>query len=89
MRDVRRHFRPHAPDWLLEGGEKIPVRGGTLEVVWTPGHSPGHVCLYSPEQRYLISGDHILESITPNIGWHPGTDMLAQYLDSLAAAASV
>lgn len=83
MRDIRRNFRPHAPDWLLDGGEKIPVRGGTLEVVWTPGHSPGHVCLYSPEHRYLISGDHILEYITPNIGWHPGTDMLAQYLDSL------
>jgi len=83
MRDIRRHFHPHAPDWLLEGGEKIPVRGGTLEVVWTPGHSPGHVCLYSPEHRYLISGDHILEFITPNIGWHPGADMLAQYLESL------
>jgi glyoxylase-like metal-dependent hydrolase (beta-lactamase superfamily II) len=84
MREVRRQFRPHAPDWLLEGGENIAVRGGTLQVVWTPGHSPGHVCLYSPEHRYLISGDHILEFITPNIGWHPGTDMLAQYLHSLA-----
>jgi glyoxylase-like metal-dependent hydrolase (beta-lactamase superfamily II) len=83
MRDIRRHFHPHAPDWLLEGGENIPVRGGTLEVVWTPGHSPGHVCLYSQEHRYLISGDHILEFITPNIGWQPGADMLAQYLESL------
>ena len=85
LRDVRRHFREHSPDWQLEGGEKIPVRGGSLEVLWTPGHSPGHVCLYSPEQRYLISGDHLLEFITPNIGWHPDSDMLAQYLDSLAA----
>lgn len=83
LRDVRRHFREHKPDWLLEGGERIPVRGGTLEAVWTPGHSPGHVCLYSPEHRYLISGDHLLQFITPNIGWHPGLDMLAQYLDSL------
>jgi len=83
LRDIRRAFRPHAPDILLNGGEKIPIRGGTLEVVWTPGHSPGHVCLYSPEHRYLISGDHILEFITPNIGWHPGTDMLADYLESL------
>ncbi|HTS76877.1 MAG TPA: MBL fold metallo-hydrolase [Bryobacteraceae bacterium] len=81
--DVRRHFREHAPDWNLEGGERIPVRGGTLEVVWTPGHSPGHICLYSPEHRYLISGDHLLEFITPNIGWHPGEDMLANYLESL------
>lgn len=83
LRDVRRHFREHTPDWLLEGGEKIPVRGGTIQVVWTPGHSPGHVCLYSPEHRYLISGDHILQFITPNIGWHPDTDMLAAYLESL------
>jgi glyoxylase-like metal-dependent hydrolase (beta-lactamase superfamily II) len=83
LRDVRKHFREHKPDWLLEGGERIPVRGGTLEAVWTPGHSPGHVCLYSPDHRYLISGDHLLQFITPNIGWHPGTDMLAQYLDSL------
>jgi len=83
LRDVRRHFREHKPDWLLEGGERIPVRGGTLEAVWTPGHSPGHVCLYSPEHRYLISGDHLLQFITPNIGWHPGSDMLAQYLESL------
>lgn len=84
LRDIRRHFREHSPDWLLEGGEHIAIRGGTLEVLWTPGHSPGHICLYSPEHRYLISGDHLLQFITPNIGWHPDTDMLAQYLDSLA-----
>ena len=83
LRDIRRAFRPHAPDTLLEGGEKIRIRGGTLEVIWTPGHSPGHICLYSPEHRYLISGDHLLEFITPNIGWHPDKDMLAQYLESL------
>jgi glyoxylase-like metal-dependent hydrolase (beta-lactamase superfamily II) len=84
MRDVRRQFRPHQPHWILEGGERIPVRGGSLQAIWTPGHSPGHVCLYSPEHRYLISGDHILEFITPNIGWHPDKDMLAEYLSSLA-----
>jgi glyoxylase-like metal-dependent hydrolase (beta-lactamase superfamily II) len=84
MRDVRRLFKPHQPHWILEGGESIPVRGGALQAIWTPGHSPGHLCLYSPEHRYLISGDHILEFITPNIGWHPDKDMLAEYLKSLA-----
>ena len=83
MREIRKQYHAHEPDWILEGGEQIPVRGGTLAVVWTPGHSPGHVCLYSREHRYLISGDHILEFITPNIGWHPNQDMLAQYLNSL------
>ncbi len=83
MRDVRRNFRRYEPDWILEGGEQIPIRGGTLEAVWTPGHSPGHLCLYSPEHRYLISGDHLLQFITPNIAWHPDQDMLALYLASL------
>jgi len=83
LRDVRRKYRTHEPGLVLEGGERIPILGGTLEAIWTPGHSPGHVCLYSPEHRYLISGDHILEFITPNIGWHPDEDMLAKYLDSL------
>ena len=83
LRDIRRNFREHAPDWLLEGGEEIVVGGGTLQVLWMPGHSPGHICLYSPEHRYLISGDHLLQFITPNIGWHPDADMLAKYLESL------
>ena len=83
MRGNRPAFRTHDPHQVLDGGETIPIRGGTLEAIWTPGHTPGHVCLYSPETRTLISGDHVLQKITPNIAWHPGEDMLAQYLESL------
>ena len=83
MRENRRSFPARQPDWPLKGGERIAIRGGTLEVVWTPGHSAGHICLYSPEHRYLIAGDHILEFITPNVGWRPDGDMLGQFLDSL------
>jgi glyoxylase-like metal-dependent hydrolase (beta-lactamase superfamily II) len=83
LRGNRPAFRPHHPDQLLEGGETLAIRGGTLRVIWTPGHTPGHVCLYSPETRTLISGDHVLQKITPNIAWHPDQDMLAQYLASL------
>jgi len=83
FRGARRGATPLTPAWDLEGGERIAVRHGTLEVVWTPGHSAGHICLYSPEHRYLISGDHILENITPNVGWRTGHDMLAQFLDSI------
>lgn len=84
LKDARRGFAAHTPDWELEGGERLNVKGGTLEVVWTPGHSSGHVCLFSPEHRFLISGDHLLEKISPNVGWRPQHDMLGQYLDSLA-----
>jgi glyoxylase-like metal-dependent hydrolase (beta-lactamase superfamily II) len=83
LRGNRPAFRAHHPQQILEGGETLPVRDGTLEVIWTPGHTPGHVCLYSPERRILISGDHVLEKITPNIAWHPKQDMLAKYLVSL------
>jgi glyoxylase-like metal-dependent hydrolase (beta-lactamase superfamily II) len=36
-------------------------------VVWTPGHSPGHICLYDAQRQVFFSGDHILPVITPNI----------------------
>jgi glyoxylase-like metal-dependent hydrolase (beta-lactamase superfamily II) len=85
IKGVRGRFRAHEPHWKLEDNEMIPVRGGgALQVILTPGHSPGHICLYSPKYRYLISGDHLLENITPNIAWHPGVDMVERYLDSLA-----
>jgi glyoxylase-like metal-dependent hydrolase (beta-lactamase superfamily II) len=80
---VQKSFRKLDPDQLLKGGESIPAIPGTLEVVWTPGHSPGHLCLYCPERKVLFSGDHILENITPNIGWHHGRDALTEYLESL------
>jgi len=83
MFDVQQSFERLTPDRLLEGGESIPVAHGVLEVVWTPGHSPGHVCLYDRERRVLISGDHILQHISPNIGWHPGHDALGEFLSSL------
>ncbi len=83
LRGNRPAFRTHHPHQILEGAETLSVRGGTFDVIWTPGHTPGHVCLYSPEHRILISGDHVLQKITPNISWHPQHDMLANYLSSL------
>ncbi len=83
FREVNKSFHPLEPDWLLEGGESF----GPLQFLWTPGHSPGHVCVYDQEQRVLFSGDHILEHITPNIGWHHGRDALGDYLESLGRIA--
>lgn len=83
FRALRRNFRRLPVDQILSGGETIAVANGTLQAVWTPGHSPGHVCLYHRELRYLISGDHLLEKITPNISWQPDCDTLAEFLHSL------
>ncbi|MFC1904830.1 MBL fold metallo-hydrolase [Chloroflexota bacterium] len=73
------------PDHTLYGGEIINTGIYELEVIWTPGHSPGHVCLYEPKNQILLSGDHILPVITPNIGYHvqSGDNPLGDYLYAL------
>lgn len=81
--EIHKSFQRLKPDVLLTGGEKILSAAGELEVLWTPGHSPGHVCLYGRERRVLFSGDQMLELISPNIGWHPERDPLSEYLNSL------
>jgi len=43
-------------DVLLEDGEELPLYGG-MRVIHTPGHTPGHISLYFPRHRVLISGD--------------------------------
>ena len=61
---IRGNFHPLLPDRLLSGGEAIPTAIGRLQVLWTPGHSPGHICLYCPEQSccspaiYILRKDH-------------------------------
>jgi len=73
------------PDIRLYGGEIISTGLFSFQVIWTPGHSPGHICLYEPAQKILISGDHILPTITPNVGLHPQSSKnpLGDYLNSV------
>ncbi|MEJ5200810.1 MAG: MBL fold metallo-hydrolase, partial [Anaerolineales bacterium] len=47
------------PVRIVYGGEKIAAGDYQVEVIWTPGHSPGHICLYEPKERVLIAGDHV------------------------------
>lgn len=82
-KEIHKHFHSLEPDRVLQGGEKIAAAVGDLEVLWTPGHSPGHVCLYGRERRVLFAGDQMLEQISPNIGWLPDRDPLGEFLDSL------
>lgn len=87
--EIQQSFQRLTPDRLLSGGESFTTPHGALEVIWTPGHSPGHVCLYDQGRRVLISGDHILEHISPNIGWQPGRDVLGEFLSSLDLIAAL
>ena len=67
----------------LVDGQRIGTSCGELEVLHTPGHTAGSICLKFGRQ--LFSGDHVLPTITPNVG---GGDMrqrglLKRFLDSL------
>jgi glyoxylase-like metal-dependent hydrolase (beta-lactamase superfamily II) len=84
---VRQYVSPVSPEVVLQGGEVINQGPFQFEVVWTPGHSPGHVCLLERSRKVLISGDHVLPATFPNVGLHSqsGPDPLPNYLRSLRA----
>jgi len=73
------------PDrFLVDGGR--PLGAGTeLVNIWTPGHTPGHVCFFDDSRNVLLTGDHILPRITPNISHAPRQtgDILGDYITSL------
>jgi glyoxylase-like metal-dependent hydrolase (beta-lactamase superfamily II) len=80
-----RRDRTLQPDRELVGGEILPIGQYRFEVLWTPGHTPGSICLVDRERRILLCGDHILEIVTPNVSLHPLLDEnpLPGYLASL------
>ncbi len=82
---IRGQVTMAVPDVLFEDGATADVPGWDLKTVWTPGHSPGHVCFYSDRHRLLLSGDHVLPRITPNIGVHTQQfpNPLGEFLESL------
>src|SRR4030066_959218 len=69
---------------ILKEGDTLRVSDYVFNCVETPGHSKGHMCLYEPNKKILVAGDHILGDITPTISllsddWNP----LKEYLESL------
>jgi glyoxylase-like metal-dependent hydrolase (beta-lactamase superfamily II) len=81
--------REFASEWvpeikILQDGDEIIVGKYRFKCVSTPGHSLGHTCLYEPDKKILVAGDHILIDITPNIQcWSDDQNPLKNYLTSL------
>ena len=71
-----------APDVFIEDGVTLRVGGLTLEVVHTPGHTMGSICIYLREERALFTGDTALGLGTVAISPPPHGDMRL-YLESL------
>lgn len=69
---------------LLDEGDTMHIGDYQFRCVQTPGHTRGHMCLYEPDKKIFMSGDHILIDITPNIQlWSDRENPLDQYLASL------
>ena len=75
---------------VLDDGDPIHYGDYGFQCVATPGHTMGHVCLYEPDKKVLVSGDHILIDITPNIQcWSNNQNPLKHYLSSLDKVAGL
>lgn len=77
------------PDRFLRDGDRLPMPDRDVRAIWTPGHTPGHLCLHDAAAGILLTGDHLLPRISPNIGADRGRDddPLTAYLASLGTAA--
>lgn len=83
---------PHEAFTLVEDGQYIDLVGERYRVIWTPGHSDGHICLFRERDGVFLAADHVLPRITPNIGLYSEQDRpnpLEDYLASLDKVASL
>lgn len=72
-------------DHACTAGDRLPVAGRELQVIHTPGHTSGHLCIRDADQRILFTGDHLLPTINSGIGLGGDAESndLEAYLTSL------
>lgn len=74
------------PTKVLNDRDVIDIGGRQIEVLHTPGHSPGHMCFFEKDRGYLFTGD--LVYIGTLFAYYPSTDPVA-YLESLQKIAAL
>lgn len=62
------HFRPRTPSGFLQEGTAQTEGGSAIEILGTPGHTPGHTAFFFPEQGVLFMGDYDLTRFGPWYG---------------------
>ena len=84
---IRNFISPISKVNLLKAGDHVAMEPFDFQVILTPGHTPGHICLYEPNKKYLFAGDQVLAEVVPNISYHPqsGQNPLGDYVNSLHA----
>ena len=78
------------PTKRVDDQEYLRMGRRDWQVVHTPGHTGDHICLLDPENGILLSGDHVLPTITPHIsGLTPSPDSLAEFVEGLRKVAAI
>jgi glyoxylase-like metal-dependent hydrolase (beta-lactamase superfamily II) len=87
MGDTHAMTLPHPPPVEhIHAGAEIQLGNRNFQIIHAPGHSDGQVIFYDEVDKLLLSGDHVLMKITPNIGlWkHSKGNPLGEFMASLA-----
>ena len=87
---ARRFVRTPAPTRRVVDGEVVELAGREWVSLHTPGHTNDHLCLFDPAEGIVLSGDHVLPTITPHIsGLVAGADPLTEFFQSLDKVAAL
>jgi glyoxylase-like metal-dependent hydrolase (beta-lactamase superfamily II) len=84
-----RLFKTPVPTRRLADAQVISLARREWVALHTPGHTQDHLCLFDPDGGVMLSGDHVLPTITPHIGgFHPNGDPLLDFFQSLDKVAA-
>ena len=87
-------FESYDAEHTLEGGERLELAGFEIDVLFTPGHSPGHVTFSIRDERAVFSGDVLFQGSVgrtdlPGGDWDTLLESLRMLVDSLPAETAV
>jgi glyoxylase-like metal-dependent hydrolase (beta-lactamase superfamily II) len=87
---LKRFMRTPTPTRRVDDAEVIKLAGREWVSLHTPGHTADHLCLFDPAEGVVLSGDHVLPTITPHIsGLVAGADPLTAFFESLEKVAAL
>ena len=85
-----RFFRTPTPTRRVADADRIRLGRRDWVALHTPGHTDDHLCLFDPTERVMLSGDHVLPTITPHIGgFVRDADPLSRFFGSLDKVAAL
>lgn len=86
----RRWMKAPEPSRRVEDADVLTLAGREWVALHTPGHTHDHLCLLAPDDGIVLSGDHVLPTITPHIsGLAAGADPLKEFFTSLERMAGL